>query len=203
MPAEAKITRYEELAVRLAGLPSARSRLVAVDGPGGAGKSFFAQRLSEALSSAPVVQTDDFATGEPAIEWWPRLEREVIQPLLSGRAARYQRFDWNRRALAEWRDVPAAPVVIIEGVSSARREVAPHLALAVWVHAPRAVRLARGLERDGEAARSAWERWMEEEDAHFRSDKTMARCNLFVHGAPTSPHDLRQEFVQLTSCEYE
>jgi uridine kinase len=59
--------------------------------------------------------------------------------------------------------VPAAPVVIIEGVSSARREVAPHLALAIWVHAPRAVRLPRGLERDGEAARPAWERWMAEE----------------------------------------
>jgi hypothetical protein len=198
MPAEEKVARYDELAVRLVGLASERSRLVAIDGPGGAGKSFFAQRLSKALGNAPVVQTDDFATGEPGVEWWPRLQSEVIEPLLSGHAARYQRFDWNRRALAEWRGVPTAPVVIIEGVSSARRELAPHLALAVWIHAPRPVRLARGLERDGEAARLAWERWMAEEDAHFRADETVARCDVFVDGSPMKPHDSEREFVQLS-----
>jgi cytidylate kinase len=203
MGRKAKIARYDEVAARILAWPSGRSRLVAVDGPGGAGKTYFAQRLSEALGNAPVVPTDDFTTGEQGVEWWSRLQHEVVEPLLLGHATRYQRFDWDRRALAEWRDVPAAPAVIIEGVSSARREVAPHLAFAIWVQAPRPVRLARGLERDGEAARPAWERWMAEEDAHFRSDETIARCDLFVDGARSSPHDPEREFVQLTRCEYE
>ena len=155
------------------------------------------------MGNAPIVHTDDFATGQPGVEWWPRLVRQVIQPLVNGRTGRYQRYDWDRRALMEWHDVPAAPVVIIDGVSSARRELAPHLALAVWVHAPRAARLARGLERDGEGARGDWERWMAEEDSHFRSDETIARCQVFVNGAPTRRHDFRREFVQFDSCDYE
>src|SRR6476661_8671860 len=56
-------------------------RLVAVDGYGGAGKSTFAARLAAALGGAAVVHTDDFATGASGVEWWPRLEREVIVPL--------------------------------------------------------------------------------------------------------------------------
>jgi uridine kinase len=203
MSREETITRYNDLAARILERPSERSRLVAVDGPGGTGKSFFAQRLAGALGNAPIVHTDDFATGESGVEWWPRLDREVLQPLVNGHTGRYQRYDWDRRALMEWHDVPAAPVVIIDGVSSARREIAPHLALAVWVQAPRAVRLARGLERDGEEARGDWERWMAEEDSHFRSDDTIARCQVFVNGAPTRPHVFWREFVQFDSCDYE
>jgi hypothetical protein len=39
-------------------------RLVAVDGPGGAGKSTFARALSEAAGGAPVIHTDDFAADD-------------------------------------------------------------------------------------------------------------------------------------------
>jgi uridine kinase len=203
MTLRGQVATYGELAARILALPSDRSRLVAIDGPGGAGKSVFATRLSRALAGAPIVQTDDFATGEPGEEWWPRLQRQVIQPLVTGRPAHYRRYDWNRRALAEWRQVPPSPAVIIEGVSSARRVFARELALAVWVHAPRAVRLARGLERDGEDARPTWEAWMADEDAYFRADDTITRCAPLVDGAPTVRHDPEREFVELESCDYE
>jgi cytidylate kinase len=35
------------------------ARLVAIDGPGGAGKSVFAARLAKALGGVPVVEIDD------------------------------------------------------------------------------------------------------------------------------------------------
>jgi hypothetical protein len=203
MARRANVAAYSELAARILALPAGRSRLVSIDGPGGAGKSVFATRLSRALADAPIVQTDDFATGAPGEDWWPRLERQVIQPLLLGRPGIYQRYDWNRRTLAEWRQVPAAPAVIIDGVSSARRGVAGDLALAVWIHAPRAVRLARGLERDGEDAQPAWKAWMAAEDAHFQADDTIPRCGVLVDGAPTAHHDPEREFVELDSCDYE
>src|SRR4029079_19771826 len=72
-------------------------QLVAVDGYGGAGKSTFAARLAAALGGAAVVNTAAFATGEPGVEWWPRLEREVIAPLSAGEAARYRRWDWQAK----------------------------------------------------------------------------------------------------------
>ena len=44
-------------------------RLVAIDGPGGAGKSTFARKLSEAAGGAPVFHTDDFAAADNPINW--------------------------------------------------------------------------------------------------------------------------------------
>ena len=172
-------------------------RLVAVDGYGGAGKSTFAARLAAALGGAAVVHTDDFATGEPGVEWWPRLEREVIAPLSAGEAARYRRWDWQAKRLAEWHVVEPMPAVVIEGVSSARRAAADRLACAIWVEAPAGVRLERGLERDGREARSSWDAWMAEEDAHFAQDGTRARCDLVVDGDPGTDHDPETEFVRI------
>jgi hypothetical protein len=172
-------------------------RLVAVDGYGGAGKSTFAARLAAALGGAAVVHTDDFATGAPGVEWWPRLEREVIVPLSAGATARYRRWDWDRGRLAEWRVVEPMPAVVIEGVSSARRAAADRLAYAIWVDAPEQLRLARGLERDGKEARASWDAWMAEEDAHFAQDGTRSRCDLVVDGNPGIDHDPEVEFVRI------
>jgi uridine kinase len=38
------------------------TRLIAIDGPGGAGKSTLAERLAKQLSGAQIVRTDDFAS---------------------------------------------------------------------------------------------------------------------------------------------
>src|SRR6476469_3661267 len=78
-----RVESFRSLADSILALPGG-VRLVAVDGYGGAGKSTFATRLAAALGGAAVVHTDDFATGEPGVEWWPRLEREVIVPLSAG-----------------------------------------------------------------------------------------------------------------------
>ncbi len=203
MGGKPRIESYSNLARRIAARPAGRPRLVAVDGPGGAGKSVFAVRLAAALDQAPIVHTDDFATGEPGDEWWPRLESQVIKPLSEAIPARYRRYDWHERELAEWHEVQPALVVIIEGVSSARRAVRDALTSAIWVHAPRPIRLARGLDRDGEAARSDWARWMAEEDEHFRRDATIKRCEVIVDGSPSISHDPEREFIWLGSCSYD
>lgn len=191
-----RVESFRALAESIHALPGA-VRLVAVDGYGGAGKSTFAARLAAALGGAAVVHTDDFATGEPGLEWWPRLEREVIVPLSAGETARYRRWDWEARRLAEWHAVAPMPAVVIEGVSSARRAAADRLAYAIWVDAPAELRLERGLERDGRGARPLWHAWMAEEDAHFAQDGTRARCDLVVDGNPGIDHDPATEFVRI------
>lgn len=59
---------FHELASHFQRLPGARPLLVAVDGPGGSGKSTFARRLSAALGGAPIVPTDDFASADTPLE---------------------------------------------------------------------------------------------------------------------------------------
>lgn len=193
------VDRYADLAIAIREAPArcGRVRLVAIDGPGGSGKTLFADRLARALETDAVVHTDDFASWEEPLDWWGRLEAEVLAPLARGEPVAYQPYDWLERRLAERRDLPARDVVVLEGVSSARRAVADRLTRAVWVETSLAERLARGLARDGEVMRDRWAKWMAEEDAHYAADRTRDRADLVVDGAPSTPHDPETEYVRL------
>lgn len=193
------VRRFAALAGHIRSTPPPLSmpvRLVAVDGPGGAGKSTFAHRLATALDEAPVVHTDDLASHDEPTGWWPLLEEWVLTPLAAGRSARFQRYDWDRRRRIEWCEIPAGPVVIIEGVSAARAAGRDRLTFAVWLQTERGERLRRGLERDGLELAEFWAGWMAEEDAFYATDPTVDAVDLVVDGDPRRvPHDPDQEFV--------
>ena len=162
------------------------TQVIAVDGPSGAGKTTLAARLSDALHGAPVVHMDDLYPGWDGLaDAVPRVVEWVATPLLRGDRARYRRFDWVRHEYAEWHEVPAAPVVVVEGVASAARPMGTVLTVTVWVEAPDAVRMARGIARDGEAYRPHWERWARQEREHFAVDGTRDRADVVVWTGPT------------------
>ena len=193
------IVRYDALAAQiLATDPRAGgTRVVAIDGPAGSGKTTFAARLGRAIG-APVVHTDDLCPG------WDGLDRigvvlieQVLRPLELGGAPRYRRYDWDRSVYAEWCEVPPAPTLLLEGVNSGLRAAATYLSLLLWVEAQFDLRLSRGLQRDGEGSRTRWERWMAQEDALFRSERTRERADVRVDGASPLPHDPERDFVTL------
>ena len=153
-------------------------RIVAVDGPSAAGKSTFAARLSATLGGAPVVGADDFPVpwdGDP-LAWWPPFAAQVLGPLSEGRPARFRRYDWRRGVYGEETEIPAAPVLVVEGVGAARRR--RPAAFRVWVDAPHDVRRRR--------ARSAATTWRpgtagpRSEARHFAADRTRERADLIV-----------------------
>lgn len=162
--------------------PGMTTRVVAIDGPGGSGKSTFAEHLSAGLGHAPVVHTDDFASWETPLEWWPRLLTQVLEPLSANRTARYQRYDWPTRSLAEWRDLPPTKCVILEGVSASRNAFRPFLSYAIWIETPREERLRRALERDGAEAQDQWGAWMAEEDAYIEREHPVEKADIVIKG---------------------
>lgn len=171
--------------------------LVAIDGHGGAGKSTLARRLADRRHGAIVIHTDDFANAGMHnglnVE---RLVEQVLEPLSRDRDARYQRFDWRSQTLAEFRDVRAGGLLMVEGVSAMRQEFA--LAgwdLTIWVETPREICLQRGLARDGVEAENHWLRWFEQEDQYVARDNPASRADLMVSGAPGDGHDAAQEFL--------
>ena len=190
--------RFDEFVRRVERHPSpTRCRVVAIDGTGGAGKSTLAGRLADAFDRAPIVHTDDFASWDEPLDWWPRFLEEPLLPLSAGRAARYRRYDWERRTPGGLAETPAGRVVIVEGVSSSRRAFRPYLTFAIWVETPRAVRLERGLERDGDDTLPLWEQWMNAEDEYIEEERPDRSADLVVAGSPTVAHDPRTEVVVL------
>ena len=179
---------------------SAHSLFIAgIDGCGGAGKSRLAAEVRAALTSRGrdivVVHMDDFyfpsalrngtlALGTVGSAFdWQRLRDEVLAPLRAGQPTRYRRYDWPSDALAEWHDVPRG-IVIVEGVYSTHVELEQFYDLTVWVECPRPIRLARGIKRDGEAARRQWEEeWMPAEDRYVQEQSPHTRADM-VYAEP-------------------
>ena len=54
-----------------------------------------------------------------------------------------------------------------------------------WDGLADAVRMARGIARDGEAYRPHWERWARQEREHFAVDGTRDRADVVVWTGPT------------------
>ena len=157
------------------------TRIIAIDGPGRAGKTSLAAWLAVELGVTAVIHTDDFASWDNPINWWPSLIEHALDPLAAGVVARYEPTAWGGEARPQTVIEPAG-TVLLEGVSAARSAFRPYLAYTVWVETDRAVRLRRGVGRDGEGARGQWERWMEEEDEYIRRERPAEHVDLVLPG---------------------
>jgi uridine kinase len=156
--------------------------LVGIGGHGGSGKSTLARAVPKAL----VIGTDEFWNGgEFELS---RLRRELFDPLLAGRPARFASFDWEQQEPRGTRVVEPTGTIVVEGVCALHRIFRDAYDLRIWVEAPRDVRLARGVARDGEEARQTWEQiWMPGEDRYVERDDPISAADLIVDGTSGIP----------------
>lgn len=152
---------------------------VAIDGRSGAGKSTLAAILAAKLD-AGLLEGDDFYAGgttlrsDPAAAMvrncidWTR-QRAVLMCLRAGHPASWRAFDWEAfdgRLCDDPTKLAPRPVIIVEGVYSARPELADLIDLSVLVKIDDRMREARLLAREGELG--PWERqWHAAEEHYF------------------------------------
>jgi uridine kinase len=167
-------------AVRRAAPRSGRSRVVAIDGRSGAGKTSLAAALRAELT-APVVALEDLYGG------WDGLERgidllvsAVLAPLSAGRTARVPRSDWGAATWGTPWVLEPSPVLIVEGVGAGARRAADYASVLVWMEAPAPVRKKRALDRDGETFTPHWDAWAAQEDALLARERTPDRADLVI-----------------------
>ncbi|MCW2815062.1 MAG: hypothetical protein JWN84_2517 [Nocardioides sp.] len=123
----------------------------------------------------------------------PRVDAQVgtlLRPLAEGRPGHYRRYDWDAHRWGETVEVEPpgqGGLLVLEGVGSGSRACADLQTVLVWVEAPRDLRLARGLARDGEHLREVWLTWQASEDEHFARERTRQRADLVVPGTASRP----------------
>jgi uridine kinase len=195
-----EIRTFAQLADEIRRQP-ADVRLVGIDGCGGAGKTTFAQRLvRHGGADWRVIHTDDFATHDEPLEWWPRLLADVIEPLSRRQAATFRPYDWVHRRPGEAITVAPADVVVIEGVGATRSAWRKRLAAAVWIETESDLRLRRGLDRDGHELAQFWQDWRIAEDRYVAEEQPAAHADLVVAGDPAGvAHEPDEQFVVLSA----
>ncbi len=145
----------------------AGTRWIGVDGKGAAGKTTLAGRIAAALPGSVVVHVDDFARPDIVGGWdRDRFVAQVLEPLLAGRTASYQRWDWDSGRGAEWHRIPPGVPVVIEGVSSTDVRVGVPWDVTIWVEVPADVRWRRVLDRDDGLLDRWLSDWIPGEDAY-------------------------------------
>ena len=162
-----------------------RPVVIAVDGPSCAGKSILAIALG-LRSGGSVLEGDDFyrrtlptltvtqretmsdgAVVDAVIDW-ERLRAEALLPLSAGQSATFQPYDWDAGdgRLAPPKIIPAADVIIVDGVYAARPELADLVDVAVYLGIDPEVRAVRYAERTDDPD---WRRFWERGEAHYFS----------------------------------
>jgi hypothetical protein len=115
----------EDLAARVLAAPPtmAGGRLVAVDGPAGAGKTTLAAALRRHLRDAlrpaggrvVLIHMDNVYDGWEGLEAGMRtVDADVVGPLLDGRPGHYRRYDWLAGRFAEQHTVEPCEVLLVE-----------------------------------------------------------------------------------------
>ena len=167
------------------------TRVVAIEGRSGAGKSWVAEHLYEALiargESAAVLTMEDLYPGWEGLARAPRLLRDrVLAPLRRGEPATWRRYDWERGAFArEWStlpdDVTWGGVLLVEGTGSGAAVVRDLLDLLVWVRARDDERFRR-LDGRWDAAAYAPYRdvWARQEESFHRRDRPREHADVIV-----------------------
>lgn len=119
---------------------------IAVDGHGGSGKTTLANLLSKKLN-AEIIHTDDFASWENPVNWWPILIEKVFQPIKDGeKFVSYKRSSWAVNHKPEpIIDQPVTEIMIVEGVGSSRKEFEKYIGLSIFVDTSEDVCLERGM----------------------------------------------------------
>ena len=180
-----------ELTARIAELPplAGPTRVIAVDGPAGSGKTTLAAQLGERLDGALVLNTDQLYPGWDGLaEGAERLVDDVLRPLSEGAAAAVRPWDWLSDSEGERRSLPACETLIVDGAGCGSRAAAPFLSMIIWLDADPELRQQRALERDGEMFAPHWESWAEQERALFEREQTRERADLIILADGDPPH---------------
>ncbi|MEO6714662.1 MAG: hypothetical protein ABIM89_14715 [Mycobacteriales bacterium] len=167
-------------------------------GRSASGKTSLSGRLAAHIPGACLVHTDDIAWWHSFFGWTDLLISGVLEPVRRGVAVSYRPPSWEERGREGAVEVPAGtPLLLVEGVGSGRRELAPLLDGIVYLQ----VDLDEMERRDevriakGEADADIVEAWQAEELPFMAAERPWERAMVIAGSTTGVPHDPEREVV--------
>lgn len=177
--------------------------LIAIDGGSGSGKSTIAQIISNQLN-ATIVNADDFYAREITHEGWANrsykekvadvlnwrgLRAHVLEPLLTGMHATWNRFNFNAGEHPDGTygieagvtEFLPNDIIILEGAYSTRPELSDLIHLKILIDVPVRLRHERLKNREDHEFLIHWhERWDEAEQYYFREIRPSSSFDMVI-----------------------
>ena len=162
-------------------------RIIAIDGPAGAGKSTLAHRIVGAFpsSNVAVIHMDDLYAGwEDALTptLTKTLELNIAGPASQGKSFHYRKYDWIAKRFGNFIRMELPDLLILEGVGAGQKNIRKYLDQLIWIDIEAEVGLSRVLQRDGDYIENEMRVWQMRESEHFRSDNTRDCATVHVDG---------------------
>ena len=170
-------TRVLVAALLAAPAAAGATRVLAIDGRSGSGKTSIARAVAQDTGAALVSLEDLYGGWDGLEEGIERARAQVLEPLGRGAAAAVPRYDWEAGEwAAPWRLEPPA-LLIVEGVGAGARSLARYTSVLAWLELGERERRELALTRDGELYAPHWERWAAQEDAYIEREQPRERAD--------------------------
>ena len=165
------------LAAALAQKPT-KPLVLALDGRCGSGKTTLADGLTRQFPASIVLHTDDFyLPPTQRVRGWEktpcanmdltRLRDEALRPAYAGQPVAYRAYSCREGAFLPPAQLPAQPLVILEGSYSHHPLLRPYETLRVFVTCTKAEQTRRLQAREGARYADFAARWVPLEEGYF------------------------------------
>ncbi|MDO5635225.1 MAG: hypothetical protein Q4G34_10205 [Micrococcus sp.] len=169
-------------------MPEPAPVILGIDGRSGSGKSTLTAALVTRLrryTQVSVVPLDEMYPGWDGLsavthDAGPYLA--ALRRLRDGAPGAWPVWDWAAEAPGPCREVPAAPVIVCEGVGALCRPARELVDVGIWLEADADERRRRALVRDGATFAPHWERWAAHEARYLAEHRPDAGADIVVRG---------------------
>ena len=163
------------------------SRIIAIDGPAGSGKTTLAKRICDTITinKIEIVHMDDLYDGwENALteNLTRTLLHQIVVPVSQGKGFGYRKYDWLQKRFGEIQRFDAPELLILEGVGSGQKVNRRYIDQLIWIDIDDETGLQRVLQRDGDYRETEMRIWQLKQSEHFRMDNTRDCATIRIDG---------------------
>lgn len=132
-----------------------RTKVVAISGFLGSGKTTLAHKLAQNLPETGIISADNFMLDtyhERSGDWGcmdrPRIINEILLPAKKGQEIKFHVYDWATDSSNLTETIGMPKVLLLEGIGIIHPDLKPYFDFSIWVDEDLQIAAKRGMERD-------------------------------------------------------